>query len=103
MPQPVPQTATLPTLSRGDAPVLSWAGNLVKAVGARFAAIGIRLNGSIHKDGEIGMAAPFKLAEYAIADLPPAADYPWTIVAVTDGAAGQQFRGSNGVAWVNLG
>lgn len=40
---------------------------------------------------------PVKLAEFTQAALPPAADWPWSLVAVTDlGCVGL----SNGAAWV---
>lgn len=82
---------------------MRWAVQLAMSLRPVFFNIGQRLNGSIHKDGEIGMEAPFKLKEYTVATRPDPADFPWTVIAVTDGGAGAEFQGSNGTSWVNLG
>tara|TARA_R110000772_G_scaffold131301_6_gene239591 strand:- start:46 stop:270 length:225 start_codon:yes stop_codon:yes gene_type:complete len=68
-----------------------------------FYSLGQRLNGSIHKDGEVDMEAPFGLKPYTVATLPDAADFEGKILYVSDGASGAKFRGSDGATWVSLG
>lgn len=103
MAQPVQDKVTLPTLTRADAPIQSWAGALVTILTPLLSSFGRRINGSINADGTLPMAAPLTLMTYEAADLPAAADYEGAIVYVPDGGAGAVFRGSNGSAWVNLG
>lgn len=102
--QPVEDsTSSLPSPPAAVPEVVGWARSTVKALTGILLKIGYRLNRVLPKDGSEAMTAPLPLASYAAADLPAAADHPWAIVAVTDGAAGAQFRASNGTAWVNLG
>jgi len=106
VPKPVPETVDIPTFSspvRETQEVQKWSNFLIVPLKRVFQQIGFRLNGSIHKDGEIGMDAPLVLKSYVIADLPDAADWEGGIVYVSDGAAGENFRGSIGTGWVNLG
>lgn len=46
---------------------------------------------------------PFELPEFTVATLPDATKWDGSIIYVSDGAAGQKFRGSDGTTWVNLG
>lgn len=46
---------------------------------------------------------PVTPPEYLTADIPPAANYPGGVIYVSDAAAGSNFQGSNGTAWVDLG
>jgi hypothetical protein len=68
-----------------------------------FYSLGQRLNGSIHKDGQVDMEAPFGLKPYTVATLPDATEYEGKIIYVSDGGAGAVFQGSDGTVWVNLG
>lgn len=45
---------------------------------------------------------PMKLPQFTTLTLPDPVDYPGTIIYVTDGTAGTRFRGSDGVAWLNI-
>jgi hypothetical protein len=101
--QPVDYKSRPPTLTQGEATILSWAGNLVDYLARRLAEFGRRINGSIHEDGTVPMKAPLKLAFYLDADVPDAADFEGCIIYVSDGGAGQRFRGSDGATWVDLG
>lgn len=40
---------------------------------------------------------------YTTATMPAAADNPGKIIFVSDGGSGQEFKGSNGTSWVDLG
>lgn len=104
MPQPVPEQVEIPS-PQGERGLLGfgWAVTMAISLKSTFYSIGQRLNGSLHKDGEVGMDAPFKLKTYTVATRPDPADYPWTVIAVSDGGAGAEFQGSNGISWVNLG
>lgn len=62
-----------------------------------------RLNGVLPKDGTEAMTGPLELDTYTVATLPTASSYPGSIIYVSDGSAGQKFRGSDGSSWVNLG
>jgi hypothetical protein len=83
--------------------LLRWATSLMQVATRYFQAVSFRLNRTLPKDGSEPMTSPLPLATYTTGTLPAAADYPWTLIAVTDGSAGQKFRASDGSSWVNLG
>ncbi len=104
MPQPVQEQVEVPSPSGTNGMLnFQWAISIAMSLKPVFYAIGQRLNGSIHKDGEVDMAAPFGLAEYTVATLPDPTEFEKKIIYVSDGAAGAKFRGSDGTSWVNLG
>ena len=81
----------------------SFAHQLISALGRLFMEMGYRLNRCLPVDGSEPMTGPAGLAIYTVATRPAAADYPWSLIAVSDGGAGAEFQASNGSAWVNLG
>jgi len=88
------QVLESPQLSTSDQPdktLRAWAAYLTPL----FNAIGFRLNRCFPKDGSEGLNA------YTVATRPAAPD--GTIIYVSDGAAGANFQGRAGGAWVNLG
>ncbi len=106
MPQPVPEQVEIPSPA-GDARTsllgFQWAITIAQSLKPVFYSLGQRLNGSLHKDGEVVMEAPFGLKSYTTATLPDATEFEGHTIYVSDGAAGQKFRGSDGTSWVNLG
>ena len=62
-----------------------------------------RVNEVLPKDGTEAMEGPLVLKSYTVATLPTASSWTGGIIYVSDGSAGQRFRGSHGGAWVNLG
>jgi len=69
-----------------------------------------RVNEVLPKDGTEAMDAqldfgtfPVKPPTYTVATLPTASSWTGGIIYVSDGTSGQNFRGSHGGAWVNLG
>lgn len=107
MPQSVPEQVEIapPSGPPGRDRVLGfgWAAMLATSLKPVFYSLGQRLNGSLHKDGQVGMDAPFKLKQYTMATRPDPTEYPDTIIAVSDGGAGAYFQGSDGTNWVDLG
>lgn len=103
MPQPVAEKVGLPTLAHSDKALQTWVGALIRNLTVILFQHGHRINNSVNTDGQVAMAAPLQLAIYTIATLPDAADWEGGVVYVSDGAAGQKFRGSDGSSWVNLG
>lgn len=99
MPDPVIVTVSLPRVQLLDQLDATWGAVLIEAIQQH----GQRLNDSIHKDGGIAMVNPLVLGPFLNASLPTAANWTGGIIYVSDGAAGTKFRGSDGVAWVNLG
>lgn len=80
-----------------------WANAMVSTLVRIFTSMGYRANRVLPKDGSETMDGPLPLKSYTMATLPTASDYEGALVYVSDGAAGQKFRGSDGSSWVNLG
>lgn len=98
---PVTEKVLIPPAAPG--PHASDLEVLAKILLAEFFDHGFRLNRVLPKDGTEAMTAPLVLAEYTVATLPTASDWEGGVIYVSDGAAGQKFRGSDGTSWVNLG
>lgn len=104
MPETLSQSPSLPRVPQTrDVGVVSWARSLTAKLVNVLAPMARRLNGSIHQDGGIAMAAPLALGPYTTATLPDATEHEGAVIYVSDGASGEKFRGSDGTSWVNLG
>lgn len=103
MPNPVTEKVELPSLAHADKAIQNWVGALIRNLTVVIFGHGQRINTSLNQDGKVPMQAPFQLKTYTTAELPAAADWPASIVFVSDAAAGQKFQGSDGSAWVPLG
>lgn len=62
-----------------------------------------RTNASLTHDGTNGMTAPLPLLSVLVADLPDATLWEGALVYVSDGAANQQLRYSDGTNWIVAG
>lgn len=62
---------------------------------------GYRLNRVLPKDGTEAMEAPLPLESYTLATRPPAADWPGSIIFVSDALDGMELQWSDGTAWLN--
>lgn len=94
----VPRTPVLPSgLPRLD-PAL---GPLNRTLFQTFTEHSNRLNAGMQRDGSEPAQAPVPLQEVALADLPPAADWPGGIIFVTDGGLGGAgaLYVSDGTSW----
>jgi len=80
-----------------------WASAHISQLLEVFQQYGYRLNRVVDENGLTPMQAPIVLAAFAVANLPPAADWEGAIIYVTDGGAGEKFRGSDNTSWVMLG
>lgn len=102
--RPVPERPSLPQAHPTTfAGVVAYTQTLVKQLVRLFQDVGFRVNRTLPKDGSEAMEGPLPLSTYTIATLPPAAQHEGAIVYVSDGLAGEKFRGSDGATWVNLG
>lgn len=63
----------------------------------------LRWNESFPRDGSERFEAPLPLKTYTTGTVPTASEYAGSLIYVSDGSAGQKFRGSDGTSWVNLG
>ena len=89
---PVPSAASLESLK-------AWGAAMNTVLGQYLQRMILRLNGSLQKSGAEPMTGPLRLAQFATADLPAAADWLGAVVYVTDAAAGDEFQGSDGSTW----
>jgi hypothetical protein len=103
--RPVEENPIFPPPDVG--PHTSYLSTLLKSIQRTVQQNGFRLNRSLPKQQEAGdleaMLGPLPLMTYTVATLPTASDFDGSIIYVSDGSAGQKFRGSDGSAWVNLG
>lgn len=74
----------------------------MNALSQTFLRWSIRLNAALPKDGTEALTGPLTLGTYTVATLPAAASHPGAILYVSDGSAGQKFRGSDGSSWLNI-
>jgi hypothetical protein len=58
-----------------------------------------RANACMTKDGSEGMAAPFRLMPYAVADMPAASLYSGAMIYVSDESGGAVLAFSDGSDW----
>lgn len=101
---PIEVTPFLPhEIERG--PHAGFLSALVLALTNAFVRSSQRVNGVYPKDGTEAMEAPVKLKEFTDTPdtLPAASDWEGSIIYVSDGGGGDEFRGSNGTSWVTLG
>lgn len=103
MAKPVIERPLIGELSSSDPELNRWAAFFGRQIVEALQEHGTRLNLAITDDGETPMKAALILATFTVATLPTAADFEGGIIYVSDGAAGEKFRGSDGAAWVNLG
>jgi hypothetical protein len=99
----IERPAITPPFGRTLDALSSWAGSVVTVIANVIGQHGYRINRVLPKDGTEAMTAPLPLMTYTVATLPTAADYEGNIIYVSDGSAGENFRGSDGSTWVNLG
>lgn len=92
-----------PPLSGEPRGVASWASSLTKTLASVLSRFAVAINAALDINGKQGMAQPLRLATFTTTTLPTASSWTGAIIYVSDGAAGQKFRGSDGSAWVNLG
>lgn len=99
---PVEGSVALPR-STGGGPHAGFLAALVQALSAILNRWSVRINQVLPKDGTERMTGPLGLVEYTIATLPAAsAANRGHVVYVSDGSAGQKYRGSDGSSWLNI-
>lgn len=102
--EPVPQSPIVPTgiMPGPNAGFLTALLRMLADVHSLFA---FRINRVLPMDGSERMTGPFPLMEYVDgppSTVPTASDYEGTLIYVSDGAAGQKLRFSDGSSWLNV-
>ena len=82
--------------------VMSWSAALIRQLTALYQEYGYRVNRTLLVDGTEPMQQPLPLAGFTEATLPPAADWPGSLIIVSDGAPGDRLRYSDGTAWITV-